>query len=231
MAMPASAAPCSLRPGDRHAVQLDGAAVRLIHAGDEVHERRLAGAVLADQRVHLAAPDLEGDVIDGPDAREGLDHIAHGQARPPGTTIPCRPARAATVAVSGLLVHAHLERWRARGPSACGILATSGATQCIPLSRDVSIARRTPHAHCRDYASPRWAMSKGWRLTSSNRRHTWAAAAGIAAARPRPCATAVAPSRLRRGGARPAAPVYDWFTEGFDTADLKDARALLDELA
>jgi class 3 adenylate cyclase/predicted ATPase len=27
------------------------------------------------------------------------------------------------------------------------------------------------------------------------------------------------------------APVYHWFTEGFDTADLKDAKALLDELA
>jgi predicted ATPase len=27
------------------------------------------------------------------------------------------------------------------------------------------------------------------------------------------------------------APVYDWFTEGFDTADLKDAKALLNELA
>jgi predicted ATPase len=27
------------------------------------------------------------------------------------------------------------------------------------------------------------------------------------------------------------APIYHWFTEGFDTADLKDARALLDELA
>ena len=27
------------------------------------------------------------------------------------------------------------------------------------------------------------------------------------------------------------APVYDWFTEGFDTQDLKDAKALLDELA
>jgi len=26
------------------------------------------------------------------------------------------------------------------------------------------------------------------------------------------------------------APVYDWFTEGFDTADLKDANALLGEL-
>ena len=27
------------------------------------------------------------------------------------------------------------------------------------------------------------------------------------------------------------APVYNWFTEGFDTADLKDAKALLDDLA
>ncbi len=26
------------------------------------------------------------------------------------------------------------------------------------------------------------------------------------------------------------APVYNWFTEGFDTADLKDAKALLEEL-
>jgi hypothetical protein len=26
-------------------------------------------------------------------------------------------------------------------------------------------------------------------------------------------------------------PVYGWFTEGFDAADLKDAKALLDELA
>ena len=26
------------------------------------------------------------------------------------------------------------------------------------------------------------------------------------------------------------APVYDWFTEGFDTADLKDAKAVLDTL-
>lgn len=27
------------------------------------------------------------------------------------------------------------------------------------------------------------------------------------------------------------APVYAWFTEGFDTRDLKEAKALLDELA
>ena len=27
------------------------------------------------------------------------------------------------------------------------------------------------------------------------------------------------------------APVYGWFTEGFDTRDLKEAKVLLDELA
>jgi hypothetical protein len=27
------------------------------------------------------------------------------------------------------------------------------------------------------------------------------------------------------------AEIYSWFTEGFDTADLRDAKALLDELS
>jgi predicted ATPase len=36
----------------------------------------------------------------------------------------------------------------------------------------------------------------------------------------------------RRGEARAMlAATYNWFTEGFDTPDLKDAKALLDELA
>jgi predicted ATPase len=35
----------------------------------------------------------------------------------------------------------------------------------------------------------------------------------------------------RRGEARNLlVPIYGWFTEGFDTADLKEAMALLDEL-
>ena len=36
----------------------------------------------------------------------------------------------------------------------------------------------------------------------------------------------------RRNEARTMlAEIYDWFTEGFDTADLKDAKALLEELS
>ncbi len=43
-------------------------------------------------------------------------------------------------------------------------------------------------------------------------------------------------ARLWRGQSKPddardlLAPIYDWFTEGFDTPDLKDAKALLNEL-
>jgi hypothetical protein len=32
------------------------------------------------------------------------------------------------------------------------------------------------------------------------------------------------------GPAISSAPVYEWFTEGLDTTDFKDAKALLDEL-
>ena len=38
--------------------------------------------------------------------------------------------------------------------------------------------------------------------------------------------------QCRRDEARSMlAEIYGWFTEGFDTADLKDAKALLDELS
>jgi predicted ATPase len=38
--------------------------------------------------------------------------------------------------------------------------------------------------------------------------------------------------RGKHGEARELlAPVYGWFTEGFDTTDLKDAKTLLDQLA
>jgi predicted ATPase len=49
--------------------------------------------------------------------------------------------------------------------------------------------------------------------------------------------SAMSMARLWRDqGKRPEArellaPVYGWFTEGFETRDLKEARALLDELA
>ena len=37
--------------------------------------------------------------------------------------------------------------------------------------------------------------------------------------------------QVRFNAKRRLAPVYGWFTEGFDTLDLKEAKALLEELA
>jgi predicted ATPase len=48
---------------------------------------------------------------------------------------------------------------------------------------------------------------------------------------------AVSLARLRRDQGRRAeardllAPIYGWFTEGFDTRDLKEAKTLLDKLS
>jgi len=49
--------------------------------------------------------------------------------------------------------------------------------------------------------------------------------------RPSMCLARLLHDTNRRDEARAMlADIYNWFTEGFDTADLKDAKALLDEL-
>ena len=56
----------------RLAVDPDLALVRLVEAVDDVHQRRLAGAVLAEQRVHLALAQVEVDAVVRDDAGEAL---------------------------------------------------------------------------------------------------------------------------------------------------------------
>ncbi len=63
------------------AVEVHGAAVGLQHAVDHLHQRRLAGAVLAEQRVDLAMADGEGDVVVGLDARKALREAFEKQKR------------------------------------------------------------------------------------------------------------------------------------------------------
>ncbi len=48
------------------AVEQDPALVRVVEPRQELDQRRLAGAVLADQRQHLAGPQLEGEVAHRP---------------------------------------------------------------------------------------------------------------------------------------------------------------------
>ena len=67
------------RPGelDLLAVEQDLALVRPGEPVEDVHQRGLAGAVLAEQRVDLAGPDLEVDVVVGDHARVPLRDATH----------------------------------------------------------------------------------------------------------------------------------------------------------
>ncbi len=69
---------------DSHRLALDPdlALVRVVEPVEDVHQRRLSGAVLAEQRVNLAPAKIEVDVVVGEDPREVLRDPAELEDRP-----------------------------------------------------------------------------------------------------------------------------------------------------
>ena len=61
--------------GDRAVAEVDRPRARLLEAADHAQRRRLAAARRAEQRVELAALDLEREVVDGDDVVELLRHV------------------------------------------------------------------------------------------------------------------------------------------------------------
>ena len=103
-------------------------------------------------------------------------------------------------------VEATSERW-----FEAGIYHAAGEIALVPHQRDAAKAEAYFE---RALAVARQQQAKSWELRA---------------------ATSLARLRRDQGKVREArellAPVYGWFTEGFDTVDLKEAKALLDELA
>ena len=87
--------------------------------------------------------------------------------------------------------------------------------------RGEMLARTLPADHARAEASYRKAIEVAQRQSAK----WWELRAAISLAR------LWAQEGKRQNAYELLAPIYGWFTEGFDTADLKDAKALLDELA
>ncbi len=69
------------REGARNPVDEDRPGVDRVDAGQRLDERRLAGAVLAHERVHLAGAEEEVDVVEGEDAGESNRDSRHGDDR------------------------------------------------------------------------------------------------------------------------------------------------------
>ena len=74
---------------DRLAVELELALVGAVEAGEDVRERALAGAVLAEQGVDLADERLEVDAVVREHAREALRDAAHRHGRLPQAGAAC----------------------------------------------------------------------------------------------------------------------------------------------
>ena len=66
---------------DVFAVDADRSLIVGIDAGQDLHQRRFAGAVFAHQRMDFAGPELEADVAKRCDAAETLGDAAGGQDR------------------------------------------------------------------------------------------------------------------------------------------------------
>jgi hypothetical protein len=68
-----------LRVAQRHllAAPVDLALVRLVGAGQDLDQRGLARAVLAEQAVHLSGADVEVHTVERPDTGERLDDAVH----------------------------------------------------------------------------------------------------------------------------------------------------------
>ncbi len=78
----------------RPAVEQDLALVARVDAGEYLHQRGFAGAVLAHQRMHLAGLQLEAGVVQRPHAGERLADAAHGDERRHGRAcLAPRPGR------------------------------------------------------------------------------------------------------------------------------------------
>ena len=61
----------------RAALDLDGALILGVHAGEDFHQGAFAGAVFAQRRVDLAHPARKIDTVVGQHAGEALDNAAH----------------------------------------------------------------------------------------------------------------------------------------------------------
>ena len=74
-------AACGSREGHLLAAPGDVPLVGLVRAGQDLDQRGLAGAVLAEEAVHLAGADVEVDAVEGADTRELLDDPVHLEQR------------------------------------------------------------------------------------------------------------------------------------------------------
>ena len=90
--MPRRTRSWALRRGDVFAAQADAARVGLERSGQLADQRRLAGAVRADDGMDFARVDVEVERIGGDQSAEALGQAAHLEQRHAGRRLDSTPA-------------------------------------------------------------------------------------------------------------------------------------------
>src|SRR6516165_4249824 len=83
---------------DRPAVEEDATRIRPVEAGDDLDQRRFAGAVLAHERMDLARAELERDAIERPHAGEGFADRIDLKRHQPAPAVTARQRLSPTAA-------------------------------------------------------------------------------------------------------------------------------------
>ena len=107
---------------NRRALDPDLAVIVDVHAGEDLHQGRLAGAVLAHEGVDLAAPQVEVDVAQSRHAGEGFgdafgfedDGVAVGRLAAIATRSPARSDARSHLVLDGNAVRRHAHHVSAR---------------------------------------------------------------------------------------------------------------------
>ena len=114
-------------------------AVRRVHAGEDLHERRLAGPVLADEGMSLARVEVDRDVVEGADRAESLRRVLEredGQRRRRRQPALLRLRRSADTESHHILGDRRVERTprsrvRGRAEKALGAPALAGRPEPV----------------------------------------------------------------------------------------------------
>ena len=77
--MPSSAPLAGIERQDVLAVEFDRAGIGAVDAGDGLHQRRLAGAIVADEADHFARLDREVDAMQHVDRAKTLADAVEGE--------------------------------------------------------------------------------------------------------------------------------------------------------
>ena len=139
------------RGGDRHLMTLeaDGAGVGGLRARQDLDHRRLAGAVLTDQRQHLADVDRQICVADRPHRAETLADAGHLQPDGPGLghrVVRCQQPAARPIRAIGL---------RPRLAPALRLrFGSHGVLPSLPAERAVPVNCQSNRSRCRPRTTP-----------------------------------------------------------------------------